>query len=91
MKFISEFTKALCALMGMKQNLSTSFHPQTDGLTERVNALVEQYLRGYYNYQQDNWTELLTMAEFSYNNTLSSSTGITPFYAIYGKHPRYLI
>ena len=75
----------------MKQNLSTSFHPQTDGQTERVNALIEQYLRGYCNYQQDNWTELLTMAEFSYNNTLSSSTGITLFYAMYGEHPRYLI
>ena len=58
---------------------------------ERVNTLVEQYLRGYCNYQQDNWTELLTMAEFSYNNTLASSMGITPFYAMYGEHPKYLI
>ena len=77
--------------MGTKQNLSTSFHPQMDSQTEQINALIEQYLQGYYNYQQDNWTELLTKAEFSYNNTLSSSTGITPFYAMYGEHPRYLI
>src|SRR5258706_11360420 len=71
--------------------MSTSFHPQTDGQTERVNALVEQYIRGYCNYQQDNWVELLTMAEFSYNNTMCSSTGLTPFFAIYGEHPRYQV
>ena len=90
-QFISEFTRALCALTETKQNLSTSFHLQTDGQTERINALIEQYLRGYCNYQQDNWTELLTMTEFSYNNTLSSSMGITPFYAMYREHSRYLI
>ena len=77
--------------MGMKQKLSTSFHPETDGQTKRINTLVEPYLCWYCNYQQDNWMELLTMAEFSYNNTLSSSTGITPSYAMYGEHPRYLI
>ena len=49
-QFISEFTRALCALTGMKQNLSTSFYPQTDGQTERIHALVEQYHRGYCNY-----------------------------------------
>ena len=73
-QFVSGFTRALCNLTATIQNLSTSFHPQTDGQTECVNTLVEQYLCGYCNYQQDNWTELLTMAEFSYNNTLSSST-----------------
>ena len=52
---------------------------------------MEQFLRGYYNYQQDNWSELVTFAEFSYNNTLSTTTGITPFYANYGFHPHYTI
>ena len=53
-QFILEFTRALYTLMGTKQNLSTSFHRQTDGQMERFNALIEQYLRGYCNYQQDN-------------------------------------
>ena len=85
----SSFTKALCSLANVQQKMSTSFHPQTDGQTERVNAVVEQYLRGYCNYQQDNWSELLTMAEFSYNNTVSASTGVSPFFAMYGDHPKY--
>ena len=88
-QFSSDFTRALCDLAGIQQKMSTSFHPETDGQTERVNAIVEQYLRVYCNYQQNNWQELLTMAEFSYNNTISSSTGITPFFAMYGDHPRY--
>ena len=90
-QFTSRFSKALCALIGIDQKLSTSFHPQTDGQTERINAVLKQYLRGYVNYQQDNWVELLTMAEFSYNNTISATTGITPFFALYGQHSRYVI
>ena len=76
--FTSDFSRHLCKLLGIQQKLSTSFHTQTDSQTERVNAILEQYLRGYCNYQQDNWSELLTMAEFAYNNTLSATTGITP-------------
>ena len=90
-QFTSKFSKALCSLIAINQGLSTSFHPQTDGQTERINAILEQYLRGYINYQQNNWAELLTMAEFSYNNTVSTTTGITPFFALYGQHPRYTI
>ena len=59
-QFISKFTRALAELVGIQQKISTSFHPQTDGQTERINAIVEQFLRGYCNYQQDNWSELLT-------------------------------
>ena len=86
-QFTSKFSKALCSLIGINQGLSISFHPQTDGQTERTNAILEQYLRGYINYQQNNWAELLTMAEFSYNKTISATTGITPFFALYGQHP----
>ena len=90
-QFTAGFSRALGKLVGITQNLSTSFHPQTDGQTERVNAILEQYLRGYINYQQDNWTEILTMAEFAYNNTVSVTTGITPFFALDGQHPRWII
>ena len=92
-QFTSKFSKALSSLIGINQGLSTSFHPQTDGQTERtnLNTILEQYLRGYINYQQNNWAKLLTIAESSYNNTISATTGITPFFALYGQHPRYMI
>jgi len=78
-QFVSSFTCALTDLLGIQQKISMAFHSQNDGQTERVNAIVEQYLREYCNYQQDNWSELVSMAEFSYNNTLSATLGITPF------------
>jgi hypothetical protein len=72
----------------VKQNLSTAYHPQTDGQTERVNQVVEGYLRAYIDYAQDDWEAWLPLAEFSYNNSDHSSTGMSPFYANYGFHPR---
>ena len=89
--FTSKFSKALSSLIGINQALSSSFHPQTDGETKRTNAILEQYLRGYINYQQNNWAELLTMVEFSYNNAVSATTGITPFFALYSQYARYII
>ena len=90
-QFTAGFSRALYKLVGITQNLSTSFYRQTDSQTEKVNTILEQYLRGYIYYQQDNWTEILTMAEFAYNNTVSATTGITPFFALYGQHPRWII
>jgi hypothetical protein len=85
--FTSGFWRHFLALTGIKANMSTAFHPQTDGQTERVNQVLEQYLRIYCNYQQDNWEELLSLAEFAYNNSVHTSTGKTPFFANYGYHP----
>ena len=82
-QFISTFSRTLCKLVAISHNLSTSFHPQTDGQIERVNAILEQYLQGYIHYQQINRTEILTMAKFAYNNTILSTTKITPFFALY--------
>jgi len=67
-----------------------AFHPQTDGQTEQVNAILEQYLRAYCNYQQDDWEKLLPIAEFCYNMQ-AGSTKVTPFFANYGYHPRFLL
>ena len=53
LKFMEEFTKAL----GTKKQLSTAYHPQIDGQTERMNQEIETFLRHYVNYQQDNWTD----------------------------------
>ena len=89
--FVSRFWKQLMHLLGIKVNLSTAYHPQTDGQTERVNQVLEQYLRCFVNYEQTNWISLLPLAQFSYNNTLHSTTQTTPFFANQGWHPRFEI
>src|SRR5579859_4554208 len=65
-----------------------AYHPESDGQTERVNQTLEQYLRIYCDFHQDNWSQLLPFAKFTYNNTKNSSTQKSPFYANYGYHPR---
>ena len=90
-QFTSSFSSSPFKLVGITQNLSTSFHPQTDGQRGRVNLILEQYLRRYINYQQDNWTEIFTMPEFPYKNNVSATTGITPFFTLYAQHPRWII
>ena len=70
--------------------LLPSIH-KTDGQTERMNQTVEQYLRIYCNYQQDNWSDLLSLAEFSYNNAQHSTIGCSPFYANYGYNPQFSV
>uniref|UniRef100_A0A803SXF4 Gypsy retrotransposon integrase-like protein 1 n=1 Tax=Anolis carolinensis TaxID=28377 RepID=A0A803SXF4_ANOCA len=88
-QFTSRFWKALQKLLGIDSRLSSAHHPQTDGQTERTNATLEQYLRCYVNYQQDNWASLLPLSEFAYNNGVQTSTKETPFFANYGFHPRF--
>lgn len=78
-QFTSKFWKQFTTLIGSTQALSSSFHPQTDGSTEILNSLLEQYLRCFTNHQQDNWSELLPFAEVAYNNTIHQSTGFTPY------------
>ena len=87
--FTSAFWKSLGRLLHTENRLSTAFHPQTDGQTERTNAALEQYLRIYSNYQQDNWVALLSTAEFAFNNTVNATIGMTPFFANYQQHPRW--
>ena len=59
--------------------MSTAFHPQTDGQTEKLNRTLEEMLRAYVTYKQDQWDEYLPAAEFTYNNSKQASTGFTPF------------
>src|SRR5947207_11302307 len=87
-QFISKFTRRLLELCEIKGNRSTAYHPQSDGQTERMNQTLEQYLRIYCSYHQDDWSQLLPLAEFVYNNSKNVSTGASPFYANYGYHPR---
>ena len=87
-QFVAEMWKHLCRILSIEQQLSTAFHPETDGQTEIANAEMERYLRCYVNYMQDNWKRLLPMAEFAINNSVSATTGITPFFANKGYNPR---
>jgi transposase InsO family protein len=87
--FTSKFWKQIMMAMRTTQNLSTAFHPEMDGQTEYTNATLEKYLRAYCNYQQNNWKQLLPIAEFCYNNTKSESIGVTPFYANFRYYPRF--
>jgi len=82
-KFMEEFTKAL----GTKRQLSTAYHPQTDGQTERINQEIETFLRHYVNYQQNDWTNWLAAAEFQYNDKKHAATGKTLFKLNFGRHP----
>src|ERR1700722_1443007 len=85
--FASRFLKELYHRLQIKPRLSTAYHPQTDGQTERVNQVLENFLRTYTSHRQDNWAELLPFAEFAYNNVPHSATGFSPFFANTGRHP----
>ena len=68
--------------------LSTAWHPETDGQTEQINGVMEQYFCSFVNYLQDDWLEWLPLAEFVGNNTESETTKVTPFFANKSFHPR---
>jgi hypothetical protein len=83
--FTSAYWSTFAYCLGTKRRLSTAFHPQTDGQTERQNQTLEAYLRVFCNYEQDNWAQLLSEAEYSYNNSVHSTTQVSPFQAVYGQ------
>jgi hypothetical protein len=86
-RFTSSFWKALWLTFGTKLKMSTAYHPESDGQTERINRTLEEGLRNYVNDHQDNWDTLLPLSEFAYNNAVHSSTGYTPFFLNSGQHP----
>lgn len=86
-QFTSHFWRELSRRLGVTLKTSTAHHPETDGQTEIVNAMMEQYLRGYCGFYQDDWVDWLPLAEFATNNQTSEATGLTPFFANYGWHP----
>jgi hypothetical protein len=87
-QFTSLFWNRLCKQLGVKPKLSTAFHPETDGQTENANAYLKQYLRAFATFDQDNWVDLLPLAEFEANSTPSSTTKMPPFMATKGYMPR---
>lgn len=89
-QFTSKLWKSFCTALGVKVNLFSSFHPQSNGQTERTNQTLEQYLRCFICYLQDDWMEFLPTAEFSYNNSEHSSISQSPFFANFGFHPTFI-
>ena len=87
-QFRSRFWKALMNQLHVDPKTSTAYHPETDGQTERTNQCLEQYLRCFVCFSQDDWSNYLPFAEFAFNNAQSTSTGTSPFFANYGFHPR---
>lgn len=85
-KFTSHFWRQLMKCLGVELRLSTSFHPQTDGQTERANRTIETILRNFVNQRNNNWDEFLATAEIAINNAKQASTQFSPFYLNYGYH-----
>ncbi|GIL67083.1 hypothetical protein Vafri_20518, partial [Volvox africanus] len=86
-QFRSKFWEALCKLVGMRVNLSTAYHPQSDGQTERTNRTLGDMLRNFAGRTPLVWDTFLTAAEFALNNAVNRSTGQSPFFLNYGFHP----
>ena len=90
-KYTSRYWRALWKKLGTEFKMSTAFWPQTNGQMERVNLVLQGYLRNYVNANQTDWADHISMVEFSYNNTKHSGTGFNPFMVVSGTEPLSLI
>ena len=86
-RFISSFWQALLGLLQCKVSLSSSYHPQTDGQSERMHRTLEQVLRCFVSPRQNDWDYWLPYAEFAINSTKSASTKYSPFFVLFGFEP----
>jgi transposase InsO family protein len=86
--FTGSFFTDLYNYLGINRSISTAYHPQTDGQTERINQVFESYLRSYCNFEWNDCAAMLAMAEYAYSNSKHSATKISPFYDNYGFKPR---
>jgi len=88
MEFVSKFFRSLANALDIKLHFTSGYHPEADGQTECTNQTLKQFLRIYCNYKQSDWSQLLPLAKFIHNNTLSSTTDVSPFYTNKGYHPK---
>ena len=86
-QFVSKFMKEFTKVLGIKRQLLTAYHSQTDGQTERINQEIGTFLQHYMNYQQDNWTDQLAAAEFQYNDKKHVVMGRISFELNFGRYP----
>lgn len=99
-QFVNGFWKTVCDKLKISHRLSTAYHPEIDGQTERANQEVETYVRKFVTYEQNDWTQWIPLAQIAINNKPATSTKISPFFMIHGynaenitvetndKHPR---
>jgi transposase InsO family protein len=83
-QFISEFWRKLFARFSIILKHSLAYYPKINGQTEKINAILKQYLKVYMNFRQNNWVDWFPLAEFALNNAVSETTGFSPFFANYG-------
>ena len=88
LSFVVAFQKCLCERLNIQPELWSPYHPQTDGQTERLITVMEQYLQCYVNYLKNDYPKWLPLAEFVANNQMSESTKIFPFFANTRSDPR---
>ena len=81
LEFVSNFFQSLDTALDIQLYFTSGYHPEGGGQTECTNQTLKQYLHIYCNYQQDNWFKLLPLTEFVYNNALSATTSVSPFFA----------
>ena len=86
-KFTSAFWRHFFRKVGTKLTFSTTFHPQTDGQTEQVNGVLNQYLRNFVSADQKDWADYVGLAEFSYNAVTHSVIKQSSFKVAYGVEP----
>lgn len=86
-RFTSNFWRALWKGLGTQLNMTTAYHPQGDGQTERANRTTEDILRAFTDYQQNDWDEQLDNCEIAMNNSVQASTGYSAYYLGCGQHP----
>ena len=84
-RFTAHFWRAFWSQLGTTLTMSTAYHPQTDGQTERANRTLEEMLRARINFKQTDWDDHLAAAELAINNAQQASTGFSPFHLNYGQ------
>ncbi|KAK3137073.1 hypothetical protein QOZ80_5BG0447440 [Eleusine coracana subsp. coracana] len=88
--FTSKFWQELFGLANTELAMSSAYHPQTDGQTERVNQCVEAYLRCFVQVCPTKWKRWLSLVEFWYNTCYHAALGKMPFEVLYGHGPKHL-
>src|SRR5258707_9539933 len=89
-RFTSHFGRGLATKIGAQQNISTAFHPRTDGLSERKNQWIEQYLRIVTSMAPEDWTDWLSIATAVHNDRKNVTTGLSPNQILWGGEPQLL-
>ena len=88
-RFTSTFWRELWKMLGTRLAMSTAYHPQSDGQTERANRTLEDMLRAFVSIRQDDWDDYLVASEIAINNTQQASSKYSPFFLNSGAHPRF--